>query len=94
MRNGGWSRCWLLVGGITGSLKLTQVEREGYSNEKVDGHTWLVEEERGRQMAPVPQLLTGNSVLLLRSGFMGKGRWWKRRGGSRIRCRGRGMRKR
>ena len=48
MRNGGWSRCWLLVGGITGSLKLTQVERQGYSNEKVDGHTWLVEEERGR----------------------------------------------
>lgn len=35
-----------------GSLKLTAVEKEGYSNEKVESHTWLVEEEEGKTVAP------------------------------------------
>lgn len=35
-----------------GSLKLTAVEQEGYSNEKVESHTWLVEEEEGKVVTP------------------------------------------
>jgi len=35
-----------------GSLKLTAVEQEGYSNEKVESHTWLEEEDEGKVVAP------------------------------------------